>query len=1395
MTSNPNGLNFQRSPQKFLCHGVDLNHPTNLLPPGKFPFLQNVRAYQDGRVESRAGASKINGPQLADLSIHTISRVNDYLNSIFTRYLGASLNLYSAPTSTNVFTLIDSGFSGSPLSIVPYKPDQSSVVWTYISDANKMRKYRSDGTVYNIGVAPPNIPPGVELGPPIYQYASNYFDSNASWTLHGSASSSATGARLSGTTISSILYLTGTTGWALLIPSGTNANQLTPGMRLANGVEAIVVEEVNFVAPALSAVTVAQIQYDSGSVGFATIVPSQNLSGLRRNCGLIINGILVRIISITNTPDGSTSFRVNTAATFSAGQTITIPAAGSVWLYTNATWTAGQTLSSPNFQFAVTPGGIGVGTVAFNPPTPLNWGTIALGRVSGPDDYIHISIFVDHPENLVEGQLILDVDPNTGTSYSTADGNANAYYKTFRGSDFQSVITGSSTTDNARASSIELQLQNTVDLALAGVQSPIGSLLTGTTSTPADDTATNLALLTNNPSVQLAAGFSQYAELKFKISELTRIGSYNAADLSTIRAFQLRFTVLNNVNINVGDVWVGGGYGPDTSNNLTPFIYRYRYRSSATGAKSRPGPAIRSGILAQRQLIALTLTASGDPQVDKIDIERLGGTAPEWHYIGTAQNSSPTFSDDLFTSAVVINSPLEIDTFQPWPVVDIPRKSLVNVSGTAISWVSGDTFNTAWAEDTEVIINGRLTTLYSTPASSTLLFVDDSLPSGASIVMEIPEPIIAGTVLPVLWGPFYDVNFAAGNPLDPGSVYFTKEFDPDSAPDTNRIEVVSPSETMMNGCLYDSRAYTWSDRRLFSILPTRGVDGNLSFQFTEVRNGKGLINKWAFTVGDKIWYVAADGIYETDGGEPVLISGDLRPIFPQGDQLGQAVNGIQPVDMTKGLKLCFHQSYLYFDYTDTSGAVRSLVYDTLMKGWFPDLYPWGFLSHFSETGIEGGVEVHQLLGGGNNGFLYRHGGFSDHNVVIPAQVWTPAQDFGDTRGKKLMGEVVFDLDPKSTTIFATPSLNNFTQDQVQGAWGPGTRQITTPIDLGAGLGVFGTNIGVRLSWSSALDAPALYFWEPSFLARPENTFLRATDWGDGGYSGAKLIRGFVLEADAQDSGGTRSFALQGDGATLQSFSGAFTSQLLLPFALTPPVAASLLRVVPTDTKQWRNFRISYFFDPLPELAAIATSYSDEGYPGAKFVQGAVIRAVTPTLTTAQVQFDGDQGGPGITMNQPGSVPFDAPYSWVPFIAHNLRLVPSGPMRLEKVRWVFEPAPELAQFWFTQGTSHQIPGWQFLRDGYVAHISSAEIKLTVTIDGRNYTYTIPGSSGAYQKNYLIFADANIPLKGKLFTYSLFSSAPFRLFVRDSEIRVHPWSGAGYQLRQPFGDTSFQQGAKI
>lgn len=235
--------------------------------------------------------------------------------------------------------------------------------------------------------------------------------------------------------------------------------------------------------------------------------------------------------------------------------------------------------------------------------------------------------------------------------------------------------------------------------------------------------------------------------------------------------------------------------------------------------------------------------------------------------------------------------------------------------------------------------------------------------------------------------------------------------------------------------------------------------------------------------------------------------------------------------------------------------------------------------------------------------------------------------------------------------------------------------------------------------------PKLYYWEPSFLERPEDTFLRATDWEDAGYDGMKFVQGLIVEADTE--GEDRQILVQGDQVNLETIDINHNGQLMNAYSFVTPHEAHMLRVIPQDADFWRLFNI---------------------------------------------------------------------------------------------RWVFEPAPEYVYEWKTQGTDHDMTGYQFLKDGFIAHRSTADLILTITVDGADFVYTIPNSGGVYRKTYILFALANsgLALKGKLFTYQLRSSnvnIPFQLFQKDSEVRVHAWSGGGYAVKLPFGDISRVSGAKL
>ena len=64
----------------------------------------------------------------------------------------------------------------------------------------------------------------------------------------------------------------------------------------------------------------------------------------------------------------------------------------------------------------------------------------------------------------------------------------------------------------------------------------------------------------------------------------------------------------------------------------------------------------------------------------------------------------------------------------------------------------------------------------------------------------LQSPALAQQPLPYMAGPTDNINYvlAVGDPLRPGTMYWCKGSNLDSAPDTNQMEVTDPSEPLVN---------------------------------------------------------------------------------------------------------------------------------------------------------------------------------------------------------------------------------------------------------------------------------------------------------------------------------------------------------------------------------------------------------------------------------------------------------------------------------------------------------------------------------------------------------------------------------------------------------------------
>ncbi len=285
---------------------------------GEFPYLENVRAIQQGGITTRPGQTdySIGLPG----AVHSIRTLNNVATGKTVNIIGADKSLYVQPNMAGSPALpIDTAYSGDPLSLVRFRPDQSPEAWMYVSDQNKMRKVSVESSLKNIGIAPPLNPLDAEISSADYCVVSDFLTATG-WS--GSSITQGTTSIPASTTIQEILYDNGIDGFGCVVPSSTdNAWALAGSRMILTGANTniVTIEEVH---NPISASTIVGIQYDEGSSGLCCIVLGTVTTGLDRNSIVLITSEYVRVLSVSVGPDGLYSFRCSTASSHVVGESV-----------------------------------------------------------------------------------------------------------------------------------------------------------------------------------------------------------------------------------------------------------------------------------------------------------------------------------------------------------------------------------------------------------------------------------------------------------------------------------------------------------------------------------------------------------------------------------------------------------------------------------------------------------------------------------------------------------------------------------------------------------------------------------------------------------------------------------------------------------------------------------------------------------------------------------------------------------------------------------------------------------------------------------------------------------------------------------------------------------------
>jgi hypothetical protein len=558
----------------------------------------------------------------------------------------------------------------------------------------------------------------------------------------------------------------------------------------------------------------------------------------------------------------------------------------------------------------------------------------------------------------------------------------------------------------------------------------------------------------------------------------------------------------------------------------TNVSYAYKYRSSDTGAQSNESPF---SAVQQTPVLANTVTSvySTDPQVDKVDYYRQDIGLPNYTYTITGPNDglgpvvngvqyNTLVTDTLTDLAAAANDIMQTDDFEPFPSIDIPKSGKVTIVDGVITWKSGDQFNVRWLPGTLMLIGSPSQNAYSLvarPISVTQIIIPgipDTIgdSAGDGVPYNIAQPILAQQPMPSMWGPdAYGYMHACGDTNQPGAYVWTKAYNPDSAPDTNRLLLTSPSEPLMGGAIVNGVSMTFSPLRAWLMFPnfadaqatTEGVSGNPWNPVPAVTTRGLYIRNCLCPIGGKaIAFRTVDGISLTSGGGEQSITDErLYNLFPHEGftpvpvQIGPYT--AYPPNDTLPQTLSYQNGYVYYDYTGTDSNPHTLVFDEASKGWSVDVGNPVFTAHGVDYGASSGSPTSDTVVGCSDGSIrvLQSGG----SEVATSIVATGADNAGDARAPKRVGDVYVKAEIEASNPVTLAFYAGQYEASVSGL-SPlslaGSGELSGYIVDGGGAAIDVTDLEMVLSWATS-STNELDLWQPVLMPLPAAILSRRTD--------------------------------------------------------------------------------------------------------------------------------------------------------------------------------------------------------------------------------------------------------------------------------------------------------------
>lgn len=1094
-----------------------LSLPIDINIPGKHKFLQNIRVTRDGVLQSRPRLESLYVLTASTDLVHSIRKLVDKASNNFNYITGAGTKIFTG--NTTPLAQKDTGYSGKPLSIVNFRPEESIETYAYIADSLKMCKISASNVLSDIGLTPPNAPINWKLAEPAKKVLDNLTAGTlADWTITNGIKSIQSRVN---TTITAYLADGTLPEFVSIIPAAFSAEIQEGAILTINGDDRIV-EKVTPSGLASGVATIAAISYDSGSTGLCYITLSIPVTEIYRDSILYLNASeYVRIIDVIRGSNDISVLRTKTVGTFAVGNSV--QGFASFRIYTSAAYAAGQTVVADGLRDAIT--GAGISDLI----KVANYDLSNANNLPLSDDALfHISIKVDDPTKINEVQIKIAFD-TTFTDYIFHVVNPNfltpSAQQTAASILAQQQALQRREIINSLANPHQLTLEETTNIeALGGrvfpesVYFPLELPITGINET--------------------ALGQNAWTELLIPFSSFEKVGVDVSKTRKDVKAIKVSIDAKSATNVYIDSIWIGGASGTDSAGifgeSLQDYNYIFRYRDPSTRTISNWSPPLRQGIRSKKDRIIISIPANSNPATYKVDIARIGGTQNDFKILSSILNDGSTFVDDVSDYLIADNDKAgrntsdfskigDFDYFKPFAVLDTPKSGTCNVVGTELTVTSTANLKTSYPRGTYILVNGKLTKFYSNPTSTSKVSLEDNLGTLSGVKYEIAEPLITGQPLAIMAGPFGEgfeglVIFGAGDINSPGTVYWLDSNSPDTQSDLNKREITSPTEPIMAIVIYDSFAFVYTTQRSFTLSPDLS-GGYLDFVARENANSKGLFARKGICVARTfIYQLVDDGIYRSEGvGNPQSITDeDLHNLFPHNGIVptSQTLFGqvIYPPDFTKPdeIWLFSTEDHVFWRFVDTNNNQVCLVYDTRTEGWisydtFLDAKIGAIYKEEDESDID--IVVGQI------GIINKFTSTATNEYVIESKVIPFAEDLGDFRIEKDFREIVIDCIPGTGNgLDIITATNNLTTLQTQVDVANNTNRDLVIVNLNSGIGIRGRNITNLFKWPLNSGTEILK-QSISYLPLGEVITDRYSDYELDENLAPKYWRGVIIDAD------------------------------------------------------------------------------------------------------------------------------------------------------------------------------------------------------------------------------------------------------------------------------------------